>query len=105
MADGHLEAELVAVDGVELAVVQRDADIDHGKAERALGHVLLGAGLDGRDVLLGHRAADDLVVEGEALAALGSGRMSILTSPNWPWPPDCFLWRPCALVPFLMVSL
>ena len=20
--------------------------------------------------------------------------MRILQSPNWPWPPDCFLWRP-----------
>ena len=19
----------------------------------------------------------------------------MMTSPNWPWPPDCFLWRPC----------
>src|SRR5207302_1122850 len=24
-----------------------------------------------------------------------SGRISLMTSPNWPWPPDCFLCRPC----------
>ena len=22
------------------------------------------------------------------------GRISMITSPYWPWPPDCFLWRP-----------
>ena len=26
----------------------------------------------------------------------GSGSIVILQSPNWPWPPVCFLWRPCA---------
>ena len=26
----------------------------------------------------------------------GSGSIRILQSPNWPWPPVCFLWRPCA---------
>ena len=24
----------------------------------------------------------------------GRGFTSMITSPNWPWPPDCFLWRP-----------
>ena len=28
----------------------------------------------------------------------GSGSTRILQSPNWPWPPVCFLWRPCASV-------
>ena len=28
----------------------------------------------------------------------GSGSTLILQSPNWPWPPVCFLWRPCASV-------
>ncbi len=64
----HLEGELVAVHGVELAVGEGDADIDHGEAERSLGHEVAGTGLDRRDVLLGHRTADDAVVEGEAFA-------------------------------------
>ena len=29
-------------------------------------------------------------------APRGSGSIVILQSPNWPWPPVCFLWRPCA---------
>ena len=28
----------------------------------------------------------------------GSGSNFILQSPNWPWPPVCFLCRPCASV-------
>ena len=28
----------------------------------------------------------------------GSGSTLILQSPNWPCPPVCFLWRPCASV-------
>ena len=35
----------------------------------------------------------------------GSGLMSSTTSPNWPWPPDCFLWRPRSWTDFLIVSL
>ncbi len=35
----------------------------------------------------------------------GSGLMSSTTSPNCPWPPDCFLCRPRISMPFLMVSL
>ncbi len=34
----------------------------------------------------------------------GSGSTLILQSPNWPWPPVCFLWRPCASVEPLIVS-
>ena len=34
----------------------------------------------------------------------GSGSTLILQSPNWPWPPVCFLWRPCASVAALIVS-
>ena len=34
----------------------------------------------------------------------GSGSTRILQSPNWPWPPVCFLWRPCASVAALIVS-
>ncbi len=29
-------------------------------------------------------------------AASPSGSISMWQSPNWPRPPDCFLWRPCA---------
>ena len=34
----------------------------------------------------------------------GSGSTRILQSPNWPWPPVCFLWRPCASVAAVIVS-
>ena len=34
----------------------------------------------------------------------GSGSTLILQSPNWPWPPVCFLWRPCASVDAVIVS-
>ena len=34
----------------------------------------------------------------------GSGSILILQSPNWPWPPVCFLWRPCASTRAVMVS-
>ena len=34
----------------------------------------------------------------------GSGSTRILQSPNWPWPPVCFLWRPCASVDAVIVS-
>lgn len=45
--------------------------------------------LDGRDVFLGNRTADDLVLEGEARTRL-AGRMLMMASPYWPRPPD---WR------------
>ena len=35
---------------------------------------------------------------------LGSGSNFTLQSPNWPWPPVCFLWRPCASTVALIVS-
>src|SRR5204863_2247279 len=34
----------------------------------------------------------------------GSGSMVILQSANWPWPPDCFLCRPCASADLVIVS-
>ena len=34
----------------------------------------------------------------------GSGSTLILQSPNWPWPPVCFLCRPCASVAAVIVS-
>ena len=34
----------------------------------------------------------------------GSGFMRILQSPNWPWPPVCFLCRPCPSAAPLIVS-
>ena len=30
--------------------------------------------------------------------------MRILQSPNWPWPPVCFLWRPWPSAEPLIVS-
>ena len=34
-----------------------------------------------------------------------SGLISTITSPNWPWPPVCFLWRACWVTAPVMVSL
>jgi hypothetical protein len=34
----------------------------------------------------------------------GSGSNFTLQSPNWPWPPVCFLCRPCASVDAVIVS-
>ena len=34
----------------------------------------------------------------------GRGFRRIRQSPNWPWPPVCFLWRPCASAEALIVS-
>ena len=33
------------------------------------------------------------------------GSIEMWQSPNWPRPPDCFLWRPCALAGLRIVSL
>ena len=33
-----------------------------------------------------------------------SGSISMWQSPNWPRPPDCFLWRPCAFAAARIVS-
>ena len=68
-AAGGLERLVGAVDRMVLTVEQGDREVDHRKAERPALQVVLGAVLDRRDVLPGHRAADDLVDELEALAA------------------------------------
>ncbi len=58
------------------AVDERRLQVDHRVAgEHALGHRLAQALLDGRDVLLRHHAADDLVAELEAGAHLGRGEL------------------------------
>ena len=62
------------------------------------------ADLDRGNVVLRHHAAGDLVAEFEACPR-GRGLMVTTTSPNWPWPPDCFLWRPRTSVDLRMVSL
>ena len=66
---GGAEGELGAVDAVVGAVDQGHRDVDHRKAERALGERVLDAGLDRGDPLLGDHPAGDLVVELEAVAA------------------------------------
>ena len=53
-------------------------------------HDLADALLDGRNELLGDDAADDLVREHEALAAL-VGLDAQLTWPYCPWPPVCLM--------------
>ncbi len=41
----------------------------------------------------------------EKPAPRGRGASSIVTSANWPWPPDCFLWRPRTVAAVRIVSL
>ena len=38
------------------------------------------------------------------LSSPSAGQTSRWTSPNWPAPPDCFLWRYCAQATLVMVS-
>ena len=68
----HLEGEFVGIDVVVAAVDDVDFDIDDRvAADDAVEDGFLDALLDGRDVFLGDGAADDLVLDGETLAALG----------------------------------
>ena len=70
-APRHLEAHLGAVDGVVLAVEAGHLHVDDGVAEHAaVRHRLLDALLHRGDELAGDGAADDLVDELEARAAL-----------------------------------
>ena len=76
--------------------------------DRVAGEIAAGGGLDdtffdGGDEVAGDGAAEGFVGELEAGAA-GLGSMRILQSPNWPWPPVCFLWRPAASTLMRMVS-
>ena len=59
-------------------------------------HRLLDALLHGRDELAGDGAADDLVDELEARHPARSGSTRSQATPNWPWPPVCFLYLPSA---------
>ena len=71
MRPGGPERHLGAVDAVLLAVDERDPHVDHRVAvHAAAGHRLLDALGHGRDVAAADGAADDLVDELEALAAL-----------------------------------
>ena len=68
---GQLEGHRRAVDVVVAAVDERDLDVDQREAgQDAAVARLADALLDRRDELLGDDAADDLVVEDDALAAL-----------------------------------
>ena len=51
------------------AVRKIDGEIDDRKAERTVHHLLLHAGLDGRNVLLRHDAAGDRIGERKSRAA------------------------------------
>ena len=90
---GRAERDLGGVDRMVGAVEQRRLDIDHREAERPLHQRVAHAIFDGAEILPWHHAAMDLLVELHARAAR-AGRISITTSPNWPWPPDCFLCLP-----------
>src|SRR6185312_6850765 len=63
------ERHVGGIDGVVGAVDQRDLDVDHLKAERALLEGLDAALLDRGNVVARHHAAGDLVLELEARTA------------------------------------
>jgi hypothetical protein len=78
-----------------------DLDVDQRVARRdARERGLSDADLDRRDVLLGDRAADDLVLEGDVVGELEFEFLRLVRragldvddvqSPNWPRPPVCF---------------
>ena len=68
-APSEAEGELGAVDAVVAAVDQADGDVHDLEAERALFHGFPDAILNRGNPLLGHRAAVDLLLELEAVAA------------------------------------
>ena len=77
---GDLECHFVRVDVVVAAVVQRDLDVDHFVAgENAALHRFLNALVDRLDVLLGNRAALDVVDELVIPCPARSGSMRILS--------------------------
>ena len=57
------------------------------------------ARLDRRDVVACGTTPPVIVSVNWKPEPRGSGLISITTSPNWPWPPDCFLWRPRCWTP------
>ena len=88
-----------------LAVEELDLEVDHGEAgDEAPQPRVLDALLDRGDEVLGDRPAEDVVDELEVARRAGRGFMRILQSPNWPWPPVCFLWRPWPSAAALIVS-
>ena len=86
----HDKSHFGAVHRVVAAVQQGSFQADH----RITGqHALLGGKADAlfnsREEVLRHTAAEHLLFEDDLLAVAGSKLMT--TSPNWPWPPVCFL--------------
>ena len=77
--------------------------VDHGEAERTAHQRIDHALLDRADIVARHRAADHPLVNATP-APRGIGLISSTTSPNWPWPPDCFLCRPRWVTALRMVS-
>src|SRR5207248_10542337 len=68
----HFERELTGIDFVERAVDDIDLNIDNRvTAQHAIQHRFLDAFFDGRNVFPRNDASDDLVLHGEAFAALG----------------------------------
>ena len=87
-----------------LAVEARDLHVDDRVAVEATGrHRLLDALLHRGDELPRDRSADDGVDVLEALA-VGQRLDAQHATPNWPWPPDCFLYLPSASACCVMVS-
>ena len=76
-----------------------------GKPSGPRVEILAHAGLDRRNVLLRHHAAGDPYRRRTKPAPRGNALISMCTSPNSPWPPDCFLCRACWLTEPRMVSL
>ena len=99
---GGDEGDLLGVHGVVLAVVDADPDVLHrvagdGPVRASPGFTPFSmAGMN----CFGTEPPNVVVLEDErsvasrrSSAPASTGSMRRKTSPNWPEPPDCFLWR------------
>ena len=102
---GHLERQLVRVDGVERAVEHAsrgNRPSDSRRENRAAARPecpFSTAGMNWRGI-----EPPKMSSTNSNSPPRGSGSNFTLQSPNWPWPPVCFLWRPCASVGAVIVS-
>ena len=93
-AAGDLEGHFAGVYVVVAAVEDRGLEVDDGVAgEVAADGGFEDAFFDGGNELRG-MAPPKMSFTNWKPVPRGRGSMRILQSPNWPWPPLCFLWRP-----------
>src|SRR4051794_6444677 len=97
------EREIGGIDAVVGAVRQSDVDVDDGEAERPARETVDHALFDRADIVARYRPPTTFSWNSKP-APRGTGLISSTTSPNWPWPPDCFLCRPRWVIDLRIVS-